>query len=339
VNNKNRIMEKNIEIIKQGLKSPYLEHKQSWMEIALFVLAGRDSFLLEIPSIKVYPEGFLLLTEITKFLDTINAPFIEDYFGRRLYYQGGRRPVAKTDEQLSKVLDYPNFPDYGNVKRDRLRIDYITNNINVISYITNIKENSTQQDFEDEMRRRTKYTILIKNALEALSMDNYIEIRETIIYGVPTVIKAVKERTMKREYVEVIEMALQNLGFSTHFMEHIEKMTPEEYSKDAPFWSAILAFHLVPDLPDEKTCEIVSLDLLDVMEGIKPPVSYEQMDLAYTYSTLHWDRALGIVDRKPKAENTLLWTMLNSFVQEYKAYPQLPQPDLSEIEEWVIEYL
>lgn len=100
-----------------------------------------------------------------------------------------------------------------------------------------------------------------------------------------------------------------------------------------------MAFHFVPELPDEKTCEIVSLDILDVIEGIKPPISYEQIDLYYIYSTLRCNKALEFIDRKPKASNTLLWTMLNSFAMEYKAYPQLPQEDLSDIEEWVIEYL
>jgi hypothetical protein len=332
-------MEREIEIIKQGLNSPIRQHRKTWMEIALFVIGGREAFLLEIPAVKSYSEGETLLDEVTIFLDTINAPFVEDYFGRRLYYHGGRRPKANTDEQISFLLDYPNYPDYGNIRINRLGVDYISNGIQVLAYMTRTPENSTHEELADEMRRRTKYILLIKKTTEILGMDTDVKIEEKVIYGAPMIIKAVKENTMKKEYVDVIEMALQNLGFSDYFMEHIEKMEPEEYSKDASFWSAILAFHLVPDLPDEKTCEIVSLDLLDVMEGIKPPISYEQMDLAYTYSTLHWDRALGIVDRKPKAENTLLWTMLNSFVQEYKAYPQLPQPDLSEIEEWVIEYL
>ena len=220
------------EFFLEKLDGEEVNHVREWFSIAMFMIGRRPVHLLEVESTKQWVDGERVLEEIRQFFFSHSIPFVNDEFGRELYYHGPEPDVSN----LAIALDYPEFENFSSMKINRIGVSY---NIHfggggvlrgVMAYVRRYEELT-----EEESRRRERYIGYIEEVISVLDLGAEVEVIDKELLAGATVVDKMIDGTLD-DIVFVCMNTVYNMGFGEAFVEHAKTLSEEEIYADISFW-------------------------------------------------------------------------------------------------------
>lgn len=173
----------------------YSKWVSEWMNALAVILRYRRAYLMEIPSMEMWNNHKEEIANLQRALRSNGIHSKMDFGGRILFSVDQVEQDRLTDRLIGMYLDYPNFPDFGNVTLDRHSVEYSWGEFVLLAYFSPTGSRADGQ----ERARQERNLDMLASTIRSLGPDVLgdlasipLHVTEKIDYGTATMRRLIR---------------------------------------------------------------------------------------------------------------------------------------------------